>query len=110
MTSGLVQDIPVEESKMGNCFTFLHPRRKLYIEIKNLAGLEVINSSALIGYALQVQALLRSCQTSLINSYYIAFSLYSTTWLRMRHSEDNRQQGDDKIEIPSNGNNNILEV
>ena len=62
--------------------------------IFNLAGLEVINSSALISYAVQVQVLLRNCQTNLINSCYIAFSLYSTIWLRLSHFEDNLQQGD----------------
>ena len=65
----------VYQYTMGKCFTLLHPRRKLSIEIKiltfSLAGLEVINSSAFISYVLQVQVLLRSCQTNLISSCYI---------------------------------------
>ena len=83
---------------MGKCFTFLHPRRKLSLEIKILtfsqAGLEVINSSALIIYVLKVQVLLRSCQTNLISSYILPFPLlhylaqiepfwrqYTTRWM-----------------------------
>ena len=57
---------------MGKCFTLLHPKRKLSLEIKvltfGLAGLEVVSSSAFISYVLQVQVLLRSCQTNLISS------------------------------------------
>ena len=62
-----------------------------------LAGLKVINSSALISYVLQVQGLLRNCQINLINSCYTAFSLYSTIWLRMSYFEDNIQQGDTSV-------------
>ena len=60
---------------MGKCFTLLHPRRKLSLEKKvltfSLAGLEVVSSSAFISYVLQVQVLLRSCQTNLISSCYV---------------------------------------
>ena len=60
---------------MGKCFTLLHPRGKLSLEIKiltfSLAGLEVLSSSAFISYVLQVQVLQRSCQTNLISSCYI---------------------------------------
>ena len=66
---------------------------EIKILIFNLAGLEVVKSSALISYALQVQVLLRSFQTTLINSCETAFSLYSTTWLRMSHFKDNIQGG-----------------
>ena len=76
-------------------FYFSASKKKIEMKILtfNQAGLEVIYSSAPISYALQVQVLLKSCQTNLINSCYIAFCLCSSTWLGMSHSEDIQQSG-----------------
>ena len=87
------------------------------LEIKvltfSLAGLEVVSSSAFISYVLQVQVLLRSCQTNLISScYFLPFPLlhylaqtepfqrqYTTRWngssqrIRMDKSTVNGQKG-----------------
>ena len=77
MTNGLVQHIWVEEStslQWVNILLFCTEEENYLLKevlTFSLAGLEVVSHSAFISYVLQVQVLLRSCQTNLISSCYI---------------------------------------